>query len=322
MSRTRMPLMMPNSPWDRLSIGDARRVNGTGQYDFFWIVLEDSVPALALKLGKADLPSHQIPKLRSLDLRYRLLNGVQALVLSLTDRSLSDTFVALCLDVVRAGEASIDADQALSHALHRTRRWHYLLRGGASQELSPEEQRGLVAELTFLRAVVKTKGAEFAVEGWKGPEGASKDFEFPRACVEVKARRAAAKPYVAISSEDQLADVPGARLFLNVTDVASAVGGEGLTLHDHVEMVSSLLKPSPSALARFEDLLMSMGYDAMHRYEDRRWTVGGDRVYEVSEGFPRLCTPLPSGVANLRYSIALSACMPFEVGASVLDQIN
>lgn len=317
-----MPLMMLNSPWDRLSIGDARRVNGSGQFDFFWIVLENSIPALALKLGTADLPDHQIPKLRSLDLRYRLLNGAQALVLSLTDRSLSDTFVALCLDVVRAGEAGGDVDQALSIALHRTKRWHYLLRGGALAELSTEEQQGLVAELAFLRALAQAKGPEFAVEGWKGPEGAAKDFEFPSACVEVKARRAAAKPYVGISSEDQLADVPGSRLFLNVTDVASAVGGEGFTIHEHVQMVSTLLMPSPFALARFEDLLMSVGYDAMHRYEDRRWTVGTDRVYEVSEGFPRLCTPLPGGVANVRYSIALSACMPFEFGGSVFDEIH
>lgn len=315
--------MMSNSgPWDRLSIGDARRVNGSGRFDFFWIVLEDFVPALALKLATVELPDHRIPKLRSLDMRYRLVDGVQALVLSLTDRSLSETFITLCLDVVGAGEAGGDADQALMFALNRTRRWHYLLRGGASEELSTEEQCGLVAELAFLRSVADAKGPQFAIEGWKGPEGAPKDFEFPGACVEVKARRAAAKPYVAISSEDQLADVAGARLFLNVTNVASAVGGDGLTLHEHVEMVSTLLKPSPFALARFEELLMSVGYDAMHRYEDRRWTIGAGQVFEVLDGFPRLQTPLPVGVTNVRYLIALSACMPFELGCSVLDQIN
>lgn len=317
-----MQSMITNNPWERLSVGDARRVNGSGRFDFFWIVLEDFVPALALKLGTDELPDHRLPKLRSLDVRYRLLNGGQALVLSLTDRSLSDTFVTLCLDVVRAGEGGSDVDQALSLALHRTRRWHYLLRGGMSEELSVEEQRGLVAELTFLRSVVGAKGPEFAVEGWKGPEGASKDFEFPKACVEVKARRAAAKPYIAISSEDQLADVPGARLFLNVTDVTSAVKGEGLALHEHVGMVSALLMHSPFALSRFEDLLASVGYDAAHRYEDRRWAVGADRVFEVSEGFPRLVSPMPVGVANVRYSIALSACMPFEFGSPVLDELN
>lgn len=314
--------MMSNNPWERLSVGDARRVNGIGRYDFFWIVLEDFVPALALKLGTEELPDHRVPKLRSLDLRYRLLNGGHALVISLTDRSLSDTFATLCLDVVRAGEAGSGVDQALSLALHRTRRWHYLLRGGASEELSVEEQRGLVAELAFLRSVVEAKGPEFALEGWKGPEGASKDFEFPRACVEIKARRAAAKPHIAISSEDQLGDVPGARLFLNITDVASAVKGDGLTLHEHVGMISALLTPSPFALARFEDLLVAAGYDAAHKYEDRRWAVGADRVFEVAEGFPRLVTPMPVGVANVRYSIALSACKPFEFGGSVLDEIS
>ena len=313
---------MTSNPWAQLSVGDARRVNGSGRFDFFWIVLEDSVPALALKLGTDVLPDSRIPRLRSLDLRYRLMNGAQALVISLTDPSLSDTFVALCLDVVRAGEAGNGLDQALALCLNRTRRWHYLLRGGLSDELSVEEQRGLVAELAFLTAVVDAKGPDLAVEGWKGPEGAAKDFEFPQACVEVKARRAASRPNIAISSEDQLADVPGARLFLNVTEVASGVEGDGLTLHEQVGIIEARLTPSPFALSRFEDLLVSVGYDASHKYDDRRWVVGANRVFEVSEGFPRLVAPVPTGVSGVRYSIALSACAPFEFGGSVLDEIK
>lgn len=311
-----------NNPWAQLAVGDARRVNGSGRFDFFWVLLEGTVPALALKLGTDVMPDNRIPRLRSLDLRYRLMNGVQALVISLTDPSLSDTFVTLCLDVVQAGEAGNGIDQALTLCLNRTRRWHYLLRGGVSDELSVEEQCGLVAELTFLKAVVEANGPDFAVEGWKGPEGAAKDFEFPLACVEVKARRAASRPYIAISSEDQLADVPGARLFLNVTEVASGVHGDGLTLHEQVRNITALLTPSAFALSRFEDLLLSVGYDALHRYDDRRWVVGGSRVFEVSEGFPRLVSPMPAGVSGVRYSIALSACELFEFAGSVLDEIK
>lgn len=311
-----------NNPWAQLAVGDARRVNGSGHFDFFWLVLEGTVPALALKLGTDVLPDNRIPRLRSLDLRYRLMNGVQALVISLTDPSLSDTFVTLCLDVVRAGEAGNSISQALTLCLNRTRRWHYLLRGGLSDELSIEEQRGLVAELAFLTAVVEANSPDFAIEGWKGPEGAPKDFEFPLACVEVKARRAASKPFIAISSEDQLANVPGARLFLNVTEVTSGADGAGLTLHEQVGHVAARLTPSSFALSRFEDLLLSVGYDPLHRYDDRRWVVGGSRVFEVTEGFPRLTPPMPEGVSGVRYSIALSACEPYEITGTVLDAIK
>lgn len=311
-----------NNPWAQLAVGEARRVNGNGRFDFFWVVLEGTVPALALKLGTDVLPDSRIPRLRSLDLRYRLMNGVQALVISLTDPSLSDAFITLCLDVVQAGEAGTSIEQALTLCLNRTRRWHYLLRGGVSDELSVEEQRGLVAELAFLKAVVEVHGPDFAIEGWKGPEGAAKDFEFPLACVEIKARRAASKPFIAISSEDQLADVPGARLFLNVTEVSSCFDGEGLTLHEKVGLVAAGLTPSSFALTRFEDLLLSAGYDASHRYDDRRWIVGGSRVFEVTEGFPRLVSPLPGGVSGVRYSIALSACEPFVFSGTILDEIK
>ena len=107
----------------------------------------------------------------------------------------------------------LNREAALSMTLQRTKRWHYLLQGGKTGGLTVEEQRGLVGELAFLRDLVTELGPRTAIEAWTGPSGSAKDFELINSCIEVKGHRAAANPSISISSENQLADVEGARVF-------------------------------------------------------------------------------------------------------------
>jgi hypothetical protein len=206
----------------------------------------------------------------------------------------------------------------LKRAVQRTRRWHHLLRGGSLRTLSIEEQRGLVGELSVLRNLVDAIGPAAAIDAWTGPAGTAKDFELGSVCIEVKAKRNAAKPFAHISSEDQLADVPGARLFLHVADVASAIKPQGQTLHDHVAQTEKLFEPATPAFDLWEAAIASTGYETTQEYEDRRWELVGHKDYEIVEGFPRIELPLVTGVSAVKYSIALDACTPFEVQGELM----
>jgi len=318
----RMQKVMETNPWDRLAVGDARRVNGHGNHDYFWIILEGSRPGVVLKLDGQQKLVEPLPVLRSIETRYRIVGDRQSLVISLIDQTLIGLFETFCRDIVAAGEQASGREEALVRTVQRARRWHHLLRGGATGELGLEEQMGLIGELVFLRELVANFGPDAACEAWKGPEGASKDFEFPSACIEVKARRAAARPSVSISSLDQLADVDNARLFLRVTDVATAMAPEGMTLHDHVAATITVLQASEFAVNRLDQLLMDSGYDPAHRYDDRRWFIRGNRDFEVMDGFPRISPPLASGVGNVRYSVGLAECAPFELASPLLDVLQ
>ena len=234
--------MQPRDPWKQLGPDNAKRVDVDGKYDFFWVVLEAGVPGLMLRLPSIPQPVPRRPKLKNLEASFRHVAGGVAFVLSLKERSQIEIFKTLCCDVVKAGEAGENLDDALSRVIQRTRRWHHLLRGGRPDGLTLEEQRGLVGELAFLRDLVSGLGPETAIEAWTGPAGSAKDFELIGTCVEVKTRRVAARPFVAISSEDQLADVEGSRLFLHVVNVASAVLPAGLSLHDHVRITAELFE--------------------------------------------------------------------------------
>lgn len=68
-----------------------------------------------------------------------------------------------------------------------------------------------------------------------------------------------------------------------------------------------------SAYGAWERLLAATGFDWDHDYSDRRWTVGKRLAFRVEDGFPRISSPVATGVLNVRYSVALDACADFSI---------
>jgi len=99
-----------------------------------------------------------------------------------------------------------------------------------------------------------------------------------------------------------------------VLDVDAAVKPEGMTLSDHVQVVEEIFRSATlAAYGTWERLLTATGFDWSHDYSDRRWTVGKRAPYRVDEGFPRIPAPVPLGVLNVKYAVALDACAAFMV---------
>lgn len=311
-------------PWSGLGFDEARRVNKRGRHDFFWAVVENDNVALALVLPDDAERVLPLPKIKSLDIRYRKLGARDALLVALRDPEQVDLFINLCMDIVSAGEQGESPYEALDRTVRRTLRWHHLLRGGSLERLSVEEQRGLVGELQVLQLLCAEVGAESAIEAWRGPEDGAKDFELHCMCIEVKARRGAARPQVQISSSDQLSDVAGADTFLLVHDVDAAIKPEGMTLSDHVQVVENTFQSATlAAYGTWERLLAATGFDWSHDYSDRRWTVGKRVAFRVEDGFPRIPSPVTMGVLNVKYAIKLDACTAFTVeDDELLDKIE
>ena len=308
-------------PWLGLKFGRGRRVDKDGKQDFFWAVVENDKPALVLRLKDETERIRPLPGIRNLEVKYGNVMSSSALLIVLRELEHADLFTTLCRDIVAAAEAASDNDEALKRTLTRTLRWHHLLRGGRSERLSLEEQRGLIGELKFLELLCEHSTPRAVIESWKGPQGAAKDFELHNLHTEVKARRGASRPYVNISSEDQLADLDGVDLFLRVQDVDAAVRPQGLTLTDHVKCIDAIFQKADLASYQlWEYALTATGFEWKHDYSDLRWSVGKVRTYVVREGFPRIPLPLTAGVMNLKYAIALDACLPFLVDESEFEK--
>lgn len=317
-------MMKPDDYWCGLVPGgiDARRVDPAGRHDFFWIISTKSEPGLLLRLADDTTEVRPLPKMRSLDITYGKVGGKNVLIIVLKDPEQRELFGSLCYDIVLAGEKAGGNSDALKFSIRRTVRWHHLLRGGKSGSLTLEEQRGLLGELQFLKHLSEIIGPRAAVEAWKGPSGSSKDFEMDGCLVEIKAKRGAAKPFVQISSEDQLSSVDGCRLFLQVVAVDAAVKPNGMTLTDHVNALEAVFSVAdPESYSLWEQAIQASGFDFEDDYSDRRWTIGESKCFEVTEGFPRIANPTPQGVSGVRYTIGLDSCTSFVAAADEIDKL-
>ncbi|WP_282026116.1 PD-(D/E)XK motif protein [Limimaricola cinnabarinus] len=307
---------MTEGPWEGLQENGARRADSRGRYDFFWIRMPDGSPGLLLRLSADTEEVRPLPKLKHVGVFYRIVDGRNSFCITLNERSHLDLFATLCRDVMSAAEKAEDLQGALARAVRRAMRWHHLLRGG-KPGMSLEEQRGLIAELAFLRALVEELGPLKAVEAWKGPDDSAKDFELPSLFFEIKARRSAAHPKIRISSDAQLMGIEGARLFLRVQDVDTSLEAEGASLTDHVNRTALLFERDFAALDIWEQRLAETKYSPESVEEQRRWHLGEARIFEVRDGFPRIVPPLPMGVEDVAYSIRLDACIEFECHAEL-----
>lgn len=313
---------MTSDYWKKLASNEALRVDCSGKYDFFWVRIEQNMPGLMLKLEFQPASSVRLPKFQNLIVRFQRTVDGWAFVIGLRERRQVELFETLCRDVVSAGESAKNLNDALHRAILRTNRWYHLLRGGRVEGLTLEEQRGLVGELAFLGELAKKLSPETALEAWKGPMGSPKDFEFMGCCVEVKTRRSAAKPFIAISSAEQLSVIDEMRLFLSVSNIESAITPKGMTLHEYVNTAAKLFENHGTIFSLWEEKIWATGYDASHEYEGRHWVLGNRTVYEVTKGFPRITNPLPNGISQVRYSIAIDACSPYEFEGDIFESIR
>lgn len=310
------PMKTNEGPWASLAESEARRFDSKGRFDFFWVRMPDGSPGLVLGLSEEIEEVRPLPKLKHVGVFYRVVDGRNCFCMTLSELPHLDLFETLCRDVVSAGEQAAELQGALGRAVRRAMRWHRLLRGG-KQGMPLEVQRGLVGELAFLRELVAVVGPTKAVEAWKGPDDSAKDFELPGMFFEVKARRSAAHPKIRISSEAQLMDIAGSRLFLRVQDVDTSLEAEGDNLKDHVEKTAALFEDDVAALDVWEQCIAESPYADDAVEQERRWHLGNARLFEVLDGFPRIVPPLPAGTEELAYSIRLDACANFEMATDL-----
>lgn len=322
---------MNNDPWKDLpppSVADAinaKRVNADIQWDFFWARDINQNYLLILKHSASSTPQSRLPKLKGIELIISESTKAEErlLILRLLESAHREIFLRLCSDIVAAASRAASERAAVEVTIARTWRWHHLLRGGRDDCLSPEEQKGLIGELLVLEHYLLPKLApRDAVSAWHGPLGAPKDFEIGRVCIESKARRGAATPYIYINSEYQLDDNGTDALFLYIVELDKAHLNmkEGFTVTEVAARITEQIAIiDQGAVEIFEDLLSAAGFRWEDDYSDFHWIEGPHSVYRVSDGFPRITAQtLLSGVSDVKYSISIIECGPFSASENAL----
>lgn len=277
-------------------------------------------PAALLQLaGSAELPARLLPECAGLEVRVANLGSRSYLTVRLKDRGCADVFQVLIEDVVHRIARASGPRTALDELLGRLARWQYFLQ--VSREgMSLEARRGLWGELyVLIRRLIPAMGVGIAVEGWKAPGDSHQDYQFASGAIEVKTTIAKQPQSVRITSERQLDDTGVGALLLWVVvlderEVPDAEDVEGDTLPALIRAARNAVAGDIAAARTLELGLFERGWMDAHeeRYQDRRWAVRREEVFEVVEGFPRITEAiLASGVGSVTYALALAACERF-----------
>lgn len=240
-------------------------------------------------------------------------DGRYAISFTLTDASREEVFFTLAADIIAFSQPAQTPKTSIVAVKKRYTAWQRLLDHGRSAHLSKEAQKGLFAELLFLRKIIERGMASVdAVAGWVGPEAADQDFVYPDGWHEVKAVGIASAS-VTISSLEQLAcEGEGELVVYRIDSCAPAYPG-ALTLRALVQGVRSWMNDSIEALDIFEMKLADAGYLDGAVYEINHFYVAHISHYQVREDFPRLRrADVPREVLNAIYQLDLPGLEPWR----------
>jgi len=283
--------------------------------------------ALFLIHEKSSASKIHLPEMAGLivEKRERPGEGKHLVSVILENEENADIFSRLCEDIVEVVSETTDENAAVSAFLERTWKWHELLKGKWKPTLSRDAQMGLMGELwTLLHILTPNMGIETAVKGWKGAEGAPKDFELSDVCIECKSRGAAGRSRVRITSEHQLEDVPGHKLILLVLTFAACREDDpqAMSLHGIASDIrSELTNHAPQSMSLLEQGLNDAGYDESHEYDlviRHRSTA----PYAVRKSFPRIVPgSVPVGPVEIGYDLPLENLEEYLMDQRALKKI-
>lgn len=310
--------MSDPSPWDEIAVPVAdynvRQVTGSTAVPCFWGRDRDGACLFILELQGDHTAQYRknVVAVFGIDTDLRGGDaGCQRLVLTLQKEVDRDLFAGLCRTLANALEHAGDAASSLAIALAHIRRWKTFM-SGRGDHLSPEEVRGLFAELDFLVEMLdESVSPAEAIDAWLGPDRSHQDFVFGNTAVEVKSLSGAERSAVRISSEDQLESLNDA-LFLRIYRLSNLNEAAGArSLNAIVADIQARLH-EPEAVEAFDRKLVSYGYAPLPDYDEPAFVISGITTYRVGTAFPRLIrSQLPAGIAKVTYEIKLEALAPY-----------
>lgn len=187
-----------------------------------------------------------------------------------------------------------------------------------------ERQKGLVGELLFLRDYLFNKYS-FAesVLYWTGSDKTNHDFQIANNAIEVKTTSSKQHKKFIVSSEKQLDCTGLEHLYISLFALNLHTNMTVRTLPALVREINNQIQDDPIATFHFQIKLTKYGYSEAHSEKyTHSFSIIEVKFYEVVDGFPRLLQrDLPEGVGDLKYSVVVAACTPFEIKSNFLNFI-
>lgn len=254
-----------------------------------------------------DFPAEKIASSKSIESSCNLRkDGRYALSFTLIDREQEDVFISMSSDLIEYSKFEQKPNDSLKLVLRRYVAWLRLFDHKRNALLSLNAQKGLLAELLFLKEnIEKGMKPSDAVSGWVGSEGADQDFVYEDGWYEVKATGASSS-MVTISSVEQLERASNGELVVFRIDKCAPAHSGSVTLYAMVHILLEIMKSEVSIVDDFVLKLGSAGYIDMKEYDKQSFVISAKQNYLVTPDFPRLIrTDLPAEIVNAEYQLDL-----------------
>ena len=231
-----------------------------------------------------------------------------SLSFSLIENAYKDMFVLFCEDIIASSESIANKEKATRFVSRRYNEWREMLANARGNLLSPEEIKGLLGEMYFLKEYLsEIYGAEKAAMSWTGPKRLPQDFIIDDIWFEVKTV-SSSRSEVQISSIEQLdCENPGELVVIRA-DKTSTTNAHALNLNILYKALLAQL-PDDDSRERFSTMLLRHGYYPRPEYEDEEHTFEIKNVtrYDVTQDFPCLRRiALPESVGEAKYALILA----------------
>ena len=310
-----------NNPWEGIATPESaynvRLVSDEHPLKLFWGKDVHGRYLFLLQFSKDATPNKKmLPELVGIRIAIAGSENCCHLVLLLNETQNWELFKALCVDLAHVSERCTNHTEAAGVILGRLLRWHEFLKREKQQVLSSEVVKGLIGELLFLRKVLVPRfGWADAVSFWKGPLGAPQDFTVHDMAVEIKVQSGSSRPYIHISSLEQLeTQLPVFYLVIYTLSTIDPSNEDAFTLNSLIKDIRAELEHVDEMTRDvFESLILQMGYITIDYYDSPSFRCVTRRSFGVNDVFPRLTVSnVPSGITKASYQISLDSCMPFE----------
>lgn len=309
----------------------ARRIPSKGLFPVFLATdFKKGIRLLYIKLdSNHDIITDNLPRFRGLEISitFTSIGGFSNSEFIKFTQSIPNTdnifelvISDLCDKIIRL-QSRINLFATLTRVLNE---WKIFFEKQQNEVLSVAAQKGLIGELHFLRDYLfhKYPFAE-SLFYWTGSDRTNHDFQIMNDAVEIKTTSGKQHKKFTVSSERQLDTTGLEHLYLSLFALNLHSNMPDRTLPAFIREIYTQIQDDPIATFQFQIKLAKYGYNEALA---EKYTVGFSvfeiKFFEVVEGFPRLLQRnLPDGVGDLKYSVVVAACTPFEITSDILNHI-
>ena len=241
-----------------------QRVNSTHLLDLY-VGIDDTARWTLLLIS--EYPPMKVASSRMILVKSgRRSDKKWSLSFSLVDDSYRDMFVLFCEDIIASSACIANKEKATRFVGKRYKEWREMLANAHGSLLSPEEIKGLLGEMYFLKVFLCTRyGAKEAALSWTGPKHLPQDYIIDDTWYEVKTV-SSSRAEVTISSIEQLDCVKPGELIVIRADKTSVTNTDAVNLNTlYKELLATL--SDDDAREQLSTMLLHYGYYPRPEYE-------------------------------------------------------